>query len=313
MIEGKELNLEGFIDCLLSQKYNNLYPNNFFPTEEMANEFISNINSYDDKKIKAILRKFLIQNSTFGKDFHTAKWLSEELKKNKDNIEKILSFEYYRKVISRIKSDKVYVWEGLTWILDLLPDSPKQAINVINSYFNANCQFLPDNCLNALSDSSMIIRAKYIDYKHKKDIFNELSPTDFEKLVGKLYLEIGYNIQLTAKSYDNGIDIIAKREKKSQKQEVLIQCKRYTKSKIGVSEVRNLLGVVTNEKSTKRVLVTSSTFTNEAKKFAEKNPSIELINNSDLVELLNSSFGPYWISKIEKIINDKFELEYFFE
>lgn len=312
MIEGKNLNLEEFLEYLLSKKYNDLYPNNFFPTEEMTNEFISKINTYDDKKIKAILRKFLIQNSTFGKDYYTAQWISREFK-NKKNIEKILSYEYYRKIIARTKSDKVYVWEGLTWILDLLPDSPKLAINIIDTYFYVNCQFLPDNCLNALSDCSMIIRAKYIDYKHKEDIFNELSPTDFEKLVGKLYKEIGYEIQLTSKSYDNGIDIIAKKQKKSQKQELLIQCKRYTKSKIGVSEIRNLLGVVANEKSTKGVLVTSSTFTNEAKKLAEKNPSIELIDNLDLVKLLNSSFGPYWTSRIEKIISDKFELKYAFE
>jgi len=312
MIEGKNLTLDEFISFLFSEKYEELYPNNFFPTEKMTDEFISRIDSFDDKKIKSILRKFLIRNCTLGKDHFTAQWIAQELKKKK-NVEKILSYEYYRKVIIASRNKNYDVWEGLSWILDHLPHSPKIALNVIDAYYFTNCQFLPDDWLSALSDCSLIIRAKYIDYKHKEDIFFEISPEGFEKLVSKLYSKIGYEVELTKKSYDNGIDIIATRKKVTQKQKLLIQCKRYTTKNIGVNEVRTLLGVVANEKSTKGVLVTSKKFTAEAKKLADKNPSIELIDNSDLAKLLNSNFGPYWTSKIDKLINDNLELEYVFE
>ncbi len=312
MIEANKLNLDEFLQCLFSDKCQDLFPNNFFPTDEMTNEFISRINSFDDIKIKNILRKFLIHNCTFRKDEFTAQWISREFEKKK-NIQKILGFEYYRKVIIASKNENYFVWEGLTWILDLLPHSPKIAINVIDAYFLANCQFLPDNALSALSECATIIRAKYIEYEHKEDIFFDLSPIDFEKLVASLYEEIGYEVELTKKSYDNGIDIVATRKKTSQKQKIVIQCKRFTKSNIGVTEIRNLLGVIANEKSTKGVLVTSSKFTSEAKKLAEKNPSLELIDCKELITLLNSNFGPYWTTKIDKIIKKDMKIEYLFE
>jgi restriction system protein len=312
MIEAKELSLDEFLKCLFSDKYIDLYPNNHFPTDEMTDEFISKIHTFSETQIKGILRRFLIYNCTLGKDEFNAEWISNELK-NKENINKILSYEYFRRVIIASKNKNFCVWEGLNWILNLLPHSPNIALQAIDAYFSANCQFLPDNWLNALSDCSTIIRARYINYSHLDDVFFSLSPTDFEKLVSKLYEEIGYNVELTKESYDNGIDIIATKKIPSQQEIILIQCKRYTKSNIGVAEIRNLLGVVANEKSTKGVLVATTQFTKEAKKLADKNPSIELIDNKELSILLNTYFGPYWTSKINKIISPNVNIEYIFE
>ena len=59
--------------------------------------------------------------------------------------------------------------------------------------------------------------------------------------------------------------------------------------------------MVFSEKATKGVLVTSSDFTPEARRFA-KNNGVELINHSDLTRLLNTYFGTNWPSFIDRII-----------
>ncbi len=75
----------------------------------------------------------------------------------------------------------------MTWVLDLLPHFPNEAIKAIDAYFLANYQMLPDNSLLALSDCASIIRARYINYEHPKEILYELKPKDFEFLVASLY------------------------------------------------------------------------------------------------------------------------------
>jgi restriction system protein len=69
-----------------------------------------------------------------------------------------------------------------------------------------------------------------------------------------------------------------------------------------VNETRALLGVVSDEKATKGVLVSSSDFTSEARKFEKNNRRLELIGNKDLQILLNKYFGPKWPTYIDSII-----------
>ncbi len=307
MIEAGKLSLTEFLDTLFSKKVNELFPNNHFPTEQMMNEFLSTIKLRNDKEIKNILRKFLVHNCSFGIDEVYAKLMVDNLKASKKSFDKSEygDSEYFRRILRKLVTKTSDVWEGLTWVLDLLPHFPNEAIKAIDAYFLANCQMLPDNSLVALSDCTTIIRTRYINYEHPKEIFYDLKPKDFEFLVASLYDQIGYETKLTKSSYDGGIDIFAEKKEIGQKEKLVIQCKRYITERIGVQEIRNLLGVVTDIKATKGVLVTSSSFSREAQKFADSNPSIELIDCSNLITLLNTYHGTYWINKIDRIINDQ--------
>jgi restriction system protein len=69
-----------------------------------------------------------------------------------------------------------------------------------------------------------------------------------------------------------------------------------------VEEARALLGVVSNEKATKGVLVSTSEFTSEARKLEKDNRRLELICNKDLQILLNKYFGPKWPQYVDSII-----------
>jgi len=304
-IDSTKLTLSEFLDKLNSKEYPRLYPNNHFPTEEMMNEYLNTIADRTDDQIRFILRRFLIHNSTFGHDDFYAKNILPKIKDDPSLTSSTIKTEYIRRLVQHYITKTTDVWEGLTWVIDLLPHFPNEAIQAIDAYFLANCQMLPDSCLNALSDVTTIIRARYINFSHPVEIFYHLHPTDFELLIAKLFEEMGYDVGLTKKTYDSGIDVNATKKELGKKEKLVIQCKRYTKQTVGVEEVRNLLGVVTDKKVTKGILISTTKFSTEAKKFEKDNPSIELIGLSDLMILLNTHLGTYWTRKIDTIINEQ--------
>lgn len=301
-IEGKDLSLDEYLGLLFSKDCSKLFPNNCFPTEEMGDIFLSRIDEFDENFIKNLLRKFLVKNCSYGIDEHYAQWLLEDIRNKRRNLKEVLSTERGRKLLIKSKNKDYDVWEGVTWILDLLPNQPKIALEGLNAYFTANFWSLPDYAISGLLDSLAIIRAKYINYNHKKEVFRDITPLDFEKLIYKLYDSLGYKVEMTKRSYDGGIDIIANKVDVSQKEYLLIQCKRPDVRNAKVNEVRELFAVIHDRKSTKGVLVCSTDFTTEAKKFADNNKSVELINSEQLIVLLNENFGIHWIYRINDLI-----------
>ena len=114
-----------------------------------------------------------------------------------------------------------------------------------------------------------------------------MTPSQFEELVARLYKRIGYNVALTPPSRDGGVDLYAGRENEAGVEEIVVQCKHYTRSgPIGPAEARALLGVVNDQKRLARgVLVTSGSFSTGCQEFADRN-RIGLIDGERLRELL---------------------------
>jgi restriction system protein len=299
-IDGKTLSLEKFIQILLTG-YPLLAPNNHFPTDDLLNEFLSTIKQRSDTEVKDILRALFIKNCTFKIDLiYKETYQGIDVTKDKELATYYDNFsqtQYFKRLMSH-KKDTDTVWEGLTWIIDLLPHFPNEALRGLDAYFLANCQFLPDSYFNAFGDWSAIIRAKYIDIEVPQDIFLGFQPKEFEYLIAELYEKLGYETKLTKTSYDGGVDIIAEKKKTGKKEKLLIQCKRY-QYKIGVDEIRKLLGVLSDQKATKGTLITCSDYTREARRLEKSNPRIELINISDLTRLLNLHLGPLWHVKAD--------------
>ena len=118
-----------------------------------------------------------------------------------------------------------------------------------------------------------------------KSISN-LDGHEFEDLIERLIIKMGFITQERKKSADGGIDILAINEQPLYKGKYIIQCKRYSKP-VGVSKVRDLYGVVTSERANKGILITNSSFTNATKDFAKEKP-IELIDGKELSNLLDT-------------------------
>lgn len=288
IIDVRNVDYEEWERLFFSEKhYDSIFPNMCFPSEQISDRYLNDIKNKSDLEVRNLLRKFLLKTVTLGSDHRVREYLI-----GLDNTElksKLESVEYFRRLFFSASE----VWEGLTWILDLLPSFPKDAIKGINAYFLANCQFMPDFVFTGISDCTAIIRAKYFEIEHPNKLLLEIEPHEFELLIEALYKEMGFQTKLTQHSYDGGIDIICEKKEVGEKEITLIQCKRY-KSNIGVATVRELAGVVADRKATKGVVVTTANFTREAIKFSASNPSIELISYPNLNRLLNMNLNSSW-------------------
>lgn len=119
------------------------------------------------------------------------------------------------------------------------------------------------------------------------NISHQQDGIEFEKICKNILIDHGFQVEMTQTTNDGGIDLIATRSDVFIKGKYIIQCKCYTGS-VGVPYVRDLYGVVTNERANKGILMTTGTFTEQAIKFAS-NKNLELIDGPHIQQLLNST------------------------
>ena len=129
-------------------------------------------------------------------------------------------------------------------------------------------------------------------------------PYDFEQQVAQMLRNRGLVVEVTGGSGDEGIDVIAYDDTPITGGTYLVQCKRYSPDhKVGVSEVRELYGTMQEKHAAKGVLVTSSTFTAGALRFAE-DKSIELIDGAKLSNLIASEDTPVLVTDTPTAVPD---------
>lgn len=113
---------------------------------------------------------------------------------------------------------------------------------------------------------------------------NALGGHEFEDLVEKLLIAMGFKTEGRKPAADGGIDIVAVSSQPFVSGRYVIQCKRYTGS-VSAPIIRDLYGVVNATNANKGILITTSHFTSEGIEFAKDKP-IELIDGTKLVNLL---------------------------
>jgi len=105
----------------------------------------------------------------------------------------------------------------------------------------------------------------------RPEAIRNIPPRRFEEVMAEIFADFGYSVELTRAARDDGIDIIAigRSMPLGADEKYLIQCKRYARDNhVGVSVVRELLGVGVRWPSTGMIVATTSTFTTPAKEFA---------------------------------------------
>lgn len=101
------------------------------------------------------------------------------------------------------------------------------------------------------------------------DALDGMSWREFEMLVGEGFRLQGYQVQETGGGGpDGGIDLVLSRPGKNGSEKLLVQCKQWRATKVGVDVVRELYGVMAAKGATGGFVVTSGRFTDEAKQFA---------------------------------------------
>jgi restriction system protein len=109
-----------------------------------------------------------------------------------------------------------------------------------------------------------------------------LSWQDFESLVGEGFRHRGFTVtERGGAGPDGGVDLSVARGQ----ERFLVQCKQWRAQQVGVAVVRELYGVMAAERVAGGYVVTSGSFTKDAKAFAAGR-NIELMDGKALEELL---------------------------
>lgn len=102
---------------------------------------------------------------------------------------------------------------------------------------------------------------------------NAMRWQDFEQVVFAWLETKNYSVTETATGADGGVDLIAKRDGEI----TLVQCKHWRATKVGVSVVRELYGLIAAQNATHGIVVSIGEFTETAHEFASGR-NIELID-----------------------------------
>ena len=116
---------------------------------------------------------------------------------------------------------------------------------------------------------------------------NGKNPYEFQKIVAALFRAMGYYTPFIApKGKDGGIDVIAYRDPLGTLfPRLKIQVKHYPNTPISVDVVRSLIGVLAKEGEV-GIVVTSGTFTNEARREARNSHTpLRLIDIDEFISL----------------------------
>ena len=273
------------------------YPNRWFPNEHIKEEYIRQVSKKSDNEIRYLLRNFLLPQAGLCGDRHILKNLLS-LKKNEFErwLDKV---EFLRRLLNFTTP-----WEGITWVMDLLPDNPMGAMDTIANYINAHRRFLPEPYINGLDDCIDIIQAKYCNHKHPKRILCELKLIEFEWLVQELYNRMGFQTSMREKVGKSDVSITGTKDVTGEKQVIVLHCNMWRKT-VGVDLLQKFETKINDSNANKGILITSSHFSKKANVYAKNRHNIEVLDCNDLNQLLNEHLGVTWPTKMIYIFKNK--------
>lgn len=142
-----------------------------------------------------------------------------------------------------------------------------------------------------------------------------LSPTDFEKLVLKLLLAMGYGNgidnagRITKATNDGGIDGVVKEDQLGFSS-ICYQAKRWDPThSVSRPEIQKFIGAIQERNTQRGLFITTATFSSGAKESAEK-AGIVLVDGSQLTRLMiNNNLGVSveHVYEVKRIDSDFFE------
>lgn len=129
-------------------------------------------------------------------------------------------------------------------------------------------------------------KAEAILEYHRNQI-RTMSHREFEFFVADIFEKLGFSVKITQATRDGGKDIIATKSDPIP-YTLLVECKHWGPDhKVDVSVVRSVYGVQMATQANQSVIVTSSKFTRDARKFAEERKSLmALWDIDDLLKLI---------------------------
>jgi hypothetical protein len=121
----------------------------------------------------------------------------------------------------------------------------------------------------------------------RSDALTRIAWDQLEAMVATYYRDLGYAVDhcgtgASGLDTDGGIDL----KLRKSDQYIVVQCKHWNAKQVPHNDVHQLLGVMVNEGATGAILVTSGEFTVAARNAAGKLGHVQLIDGSQLREML---------------------------
>ena len=113
---------------------------------------------------------------------------------------------------------------------------------------------------------------------------DEMNGYKFEEFMKGIYENMGYSVEQTPLSGDQGADLILTSKKGIR---TAVQVKRYS-NKVSNKAVQEVVAAKGFHKCTEGIVVTNSYFTNSARQLAEAN-NIDLVDRTELIQLMNKT------------------------
>lgn len=271
------------------------------PYYKWFDDYIDNIKEESVESVKNLLRCLLgpINRKLDEKQYEDYLFYlnsnDEELRENA----KMMANNY--EMFNRIEKGE-NAWEGITWVLELLPRHPYMAIKALESYLSAQVSLLPDDRIIGIEQSSEIISARFIYFERPLEKLLELKPVEFEWLIEELYQAMGYETKWTKATRDGGKDIIAKINRIDGYEEVYVECKLYSMTELRRKDV-GYFGYIINKNNINRGVIFCTGYVNENIKNMDEKIQIWTYENINI--LLNSFIGSNWPENLERIIQNK--------
>ena len=182
-IDTRAMTLEEWLGLLSSPPSGALFVNFCFPSREHEDEY----RDYRKTIRRGGLRPF---QNIFNTIMHIRTGCSKlerlyEIRQSDPELfKRMMQDRHNKRLMEYVESGFNFLpWEGITWILDLLPHWPSYALQALNAYFQAHCQHLPDGRLAGLSNAGAVIRAKFIGLPGKQSWFRSVS---YESVLGRI-------------------------------------------------------------------------------------------------------------------------------
>ncbi|ELC8442343.1 restriction endonuclease [Clostridium perfringens] len=279
---------------LLVKNMEDVYPFCKIPYRQWVDEYIGDIKNKSVYEVKELIRCLL---RPFSRPLDTQNYKITKFSIEKCGLDEniILENEHYMRI-----RDGFYAWEGLTWIVGLLPNKPYEAINGLQSYIRAENMSLPDDRIIGIEQCIEIIIAKFIEFEVGIEELLKLKPREFEFLINELYKSMGYKTKLTKATRDGGKDIVAEINRFDRIERVYIECKLYDKTKLNIKDVAYLANTVLNDKINSGVIFCTGYVSDNLREYDRR---IHIVNFNEINMLLNAFLGLNWVNNLENIIS----------
>jgi restriction system protein len=145
---------------------------------------------------------------------------------------------------------------------------------------------LPVSSLNLVAEPSLSEKVRALDW------------FQFEKLIAAIYETKGYSVKrLGGAKPDGGIDLIVG----NASDRFVVQCKQWKAWKVGVRQIREFLGTLTDSGIPRGIFITLQGYTDDARALADKH-NISLLSEESVVKLLEDvhwKFNPAITSALD--------------